>query len=1270
MKNIFALLLAFFIYQITASAQAPQGVNYQAVARDLSGNPLITTAVTVQYDIRQGSSTGTVVYSETHSTSTNQFGLFTAEIGAGTPLSGTFPGITWGAGVFYLEVTINGDVMPATQLLSVPYALHANTATSGTPGANGHANLADSVAEPAGSNCINGGYLIHMGADDNDDGTLQPLERDISYYICNGIDGVANNNDTSATNEIQTLSISNDTIFLSNGGFVVLPSVTGDSDWAVNGNDMNSMPTGNVGIGTTTPGKKVSIETNSTSGDGISINNSSTGNPGVEFQTLGTPRYVMGIDQSDNNKFKIGTTNLFTNTRLTISPLGDVGIGTPSPLHRLSVVSTDSVIASFTGLNPAAAIISVANVNPNAATGAVFLTGADSGIVAIDPTQNTFFLSNTTVDGHVAISADSTVATYGKFIYNASESILNETDSMFTYSSGPLGVFNVNQGTFVTDSLYVVGANVTNPGWVLANDGFGQAVWTNPSAISGSSLWNTNGSGIDYTAGNVGIGTINPQQNLTISTGGSTTLRLERSNASAFDWEMNVDNLGFHLKGGADAVGPGLTDFMNIDGTGRVGLGITTPTQKLHILGGTIRIDDGTNPYNLPAADGAANQVLTTNGAGVTSWQTPSSTSPWTRLGVDIFQTTLTDFVGIGTNTPTEMLSIGAQGTATSLATQQSSQRIALTGSYWNGSAVNRDFTLHTIASNSISEEGRLAITWEGATPNELMSIANTGFVGIGTTNPLAKLHVADNASVHLAAQASNSIAADESANLTLLRTRGSLAAPTQVLTNDRIGKVEFIGMDNTSNFQEAASIRAIADENFGSTSHGTHLEFHTSAVGGGGGEVMRLADDGHVGIGTGNPLEKLHIQSGTIRIDDGSNPYTFPSGDGSNNQVLTTDGAGNVTWQNAGSAGIWKQTGTEIMYDAGNVGIGLSNPGHLLHLQDSSASGATPLFVVEGNIGMPILSVQNNQSIGIGTNTPSSASRLTVLGSGNGSTVNVQDQALSNGSLLYMESNSAFGTANNSSHMIFINRTGANNNTTHTAYGVRSSVSNSGVSSINIAGYFSAANAGTNWAGYFNNGNVYIRNFLGLGTVAPTVELDVAGDLKLVNGSEGAGKVLVSDAAGLSTWKENQLAFEALINNSITVPLGTFGGGSILLPFATEMFDDGSIFDPAIGVHQFVAKVAGVYTIQTGVTFAHLGGGEIVSSIGLVKNGASNAPLKTSSVVLSSPGQRESAVISITVRLSAGDFITVEAVTNTTGTIQVQTLENNWFSGHMVYAY
>jgi len=653
---LFATGLILTLSPLLLFSQAPEGINYQAVVRNSSGLPLINKTVSVRFSIHQASPTGIVVFQETQTDSTNQFGLINLALGSIN--NATFSTINWGAGVYYLQVEVNPgsgfENLGTTQLLSVPYALFAKSAATGPQGLN---SLID-TANAAGF-CPNGGYQVLMGLDTNSNTVLETGEISSSFYVCNGATGGTNLNDTSSTNELQTLSISNDTIFLTNGGFIKLPGAAKDNDWIISGNNMNSTVIGNIGVGTTTPSKKLSVETAATAGDGIQLNNTSTGNPGIEFQTQGTPRYVMGVHQADNNKFKIGTTDVSVDTRFTINNQGQVGVGTTNPLHQLTVSSPDTIIANFVGANTDASAIAVTSLNPSATAGAIFLAGGDTGIIGMDPLQKTFSLSNNTANGHIALHADSSTALYGEtigniansLIYNQAISKYNEMDTIFNYSPGGQ-IIQVNQGSFLTDSLYVLGKNASNANWVLANDGLGQAIWTNPALIGGASLWQFNTPDIYFNTGKVGIGTIAPQQLLTLSNPTSTTLRLERTNASAYDWELNIDNLGFHLKGGADGSGAGLTDFVNVDGFGRIGLGITTPSQKLHIYNGTLRIDDGANPYNLPTADGTTSgQVLTTDAAGNVTWQTPATApSLWTDGGTNIYPTTLSDNVSIGIN--------------------------------------------------------------------------------------------------------------------------------------------------------------------------------------------------------------------------------------------------------------------------------------------------------------------------------------------------------------------------------------------------------------------------------------------------------------------------------------------------------------------------------------------------------------------------------------------------------------------------------------------
>jgi hypothetical protein len=121
----------FCVFFLTAGAQAPQAFKYQAVARNSSGELLVNKAVTFRISILQGSASGSMVYSELHSKTTNSFGLVELEIGNGTSPSGTFSGINWGASTYFVKVEMDPaggiafQTMGTSQLLSVPYALYA-----------------------------------------------------------------------------------------------------------------------------------------------------------------------------------------------------------------------------------------------------------------------------------------------------------------------------------------------------------------------------------------------------------------------------------------------------------------------------------------------------------------------------------------------------------------------------------------------------------------------------------------------------------------------------------------------------------------------------------------------------------------------------------------------------------------------------------------------------------------------------------------------------------------------------------------------------------------------------------------------------------------------------------------------------------------------------------------------------------------------------------------------------------------------------------------
>jgi hypothetical protein len=129
-----SLLLLFVVLMlcvVAAHAQSPPGINYQGIARNLDGKPLVLKDITIKINILKDGDNGDVEYAETHSLKTNTFGLFTLVIGNGDALSGDFKFISWAMGNKWLRVEMDPDggssfqLMGSQQFMSVPYAFYA-----------------------------------------------------------------------------------------------------------------------------------------------------------------------------------------------------------------------------------------------------------------------------------------------------------------------------------------------------------------------------------------------------------------------------------------------------------------------------------------------------------------------------------------------------------------------------------------------------------------------------------------------------------------------------------------------------------------------------------------------------------------------------------------------------------------------------------------------------------------------------------------------------------------------------------------------------------------------------------------------------------------------------------------------------------------------------------------------------------------------------------------------------------------------------------------
>ncbi len=227
MKKIFTIAAALLM---TASvwAQAPEKMSYQAVVRDASDALVTSQAVGMQISILQTTATGTAVYVETQTPSTNANGLVSLEIGTGNVVSGDFTTIDWANNIYFIKTETDPTggttytITGTSQLMSVPYALYAKTSGSSTPGPQGAAGTngtdgATGATGAAGTNGTNGtdGATGATGAA----GTNGPAG-------ATGITGVAGANGVDGIGIAQDLSFSGDTIYITGGQYIVIPGLS------------------------------------------------------------------------------------------------------------------------------------------------------------------------------------------------------------------------------------------------------------------------------------------------------------------------------------------------------------------------------------------------------------------------------------------------------------------------------------------------------------------------------------------------------------------------------------------------------------------------------------------------------------------------------------------------------------------------------------------------------------------------------------------------------------------------------------------------------------------------------------------------------------------------------------------------------------------------------------------------------------------------------------------------------------------------------------
>lgn len=125
-KIIFTFLPLLFFLSITMTAQTPYAFRYQASIHDTYNNP-ITSDVEFKIVIYNDADATNEVYCENHIAQPDTNGLVAFSIGEGST-DDDFSSITWGNGPYYIQIIIDNEEISYSQLVSVPYAMHAQTA--------------------------------------------------------------------------------------------------------------------------------------------------------------------------------------------------------------------------------------------------------------------------------------------------------------------------------------------------------------------------------------------------------------------------------------------------------------------------------------------------------------------------------------------------------------------------------------------------------------------------------------------------------------------------------------------------------------------------------------------------------------------------------------------------------------------------------------------------------------------------------------------------------------------------------------------------------------------------------------------------------------------------------------------------------------------------------------------------------------------------------------------------------------------------------------
>jgi hypothetical protein len=706
-------------------------------------------------------------------------------------------------------------------------------------------------------------------------------------------------------------------------------------------------PTGNVGIGTTSATWKLQVETSNTtvgmfrsSGANtiLGIDNSAAdGDPQLKFYINDVGTFTLGVDDSDDDKFKIGTTDITTNTRLTINSSGNVGIGTTVPNEKLHIQS-----------------------------GIIYIDGENGGLIIDTTDKRVGFMKYNGREAGIWRSGSQDFE-IGRVTTGTLQSPTGYSVDLYVANDGNIGIGTTSPGA----KLHIVGTesrfggaasgfisvyNATDrSGYIQANGGTDLRIAsdTDPMTlyVNGSERMRITANG-DY---NYGPG--NPQHS------SNSVYRQAFWGAMSILWR-NAEDAYINSNHTYSSTNTNVASYTSANGIGRLGLGggffewltyngsvtagtaYALSTKFIITSAGNVGIGTTSPGYLLDIAGSSRSDlhIFRSNQSAPTAdafiFRPADNTVALGTANTERLRINSGGNVGIGTTAPTSILHVrSSDGTV----------RFASTTGNDAGRIILMEGALDAWSIDGGLANGTFLIRDEYNSSTRL-AINNSGNVGIGTTSPGSKLTInGDNNTIYAYTTAAdgqpglvvaNGATLGASTNINYFKTYNSFAT---TLFGQNVLNWLFIGTEGADNNGILLGTTNAKPVILGTSNN----------------ERLRITSDGNVGIGTTSVTNKLTVigsQTGTQIttvpigkfINTGNSFSKFIVGSDNSNYDAVISMDNNATLANTklrfyignGTNSTAGHSNDQIVLQGdGNVGIATSTPKAKLQVKGSISS-------------------------------------------------------------------------------------------------------------------------------------------------------------------------------------------------------------------------------------------------------------------------------------------------------------------------------------------